>query len=251
MAEFRIIFVETEYDVNLGYAARILSNFGQKEMVLVNPKAKAGSEAVKYSKHGRELLLSAKRFASIEEAAEGCDFIVGTSGVLVRGRSTLRAPISIRSFARRAMGVKGRFAVLVGREGTGLSAEELKKCDFVVTIPASGEYPILNITHALAILLYELALAEPGQSGEALSGRVASKGELGLLLWLFSEIVDGLGAEMRDKGKAKLAFKRLLGRALVTDMEARAVIGVLAKAGKKLGRVERSRDGGARRENPG
>ncbi|VVC72178.1 23S rRNA (guanosine-2'-O-)-methyltransferase RlmB [uncultured archaeon] len=236
LAEFKVIFVETEYDLNLGYAARILSNFGQKEMVLVNPKAKTSFEAQKFAKHGLNLLLSAKRFSSIGEAAKDCDFIVGTSGILIRSRSTLRAPVPLRNFAESAKKKRGKFAVLVGREGTGLTAEELKICDFLVTIPVGGGYPILNITHALAIILYELAQA--GQEGEALSGSVATKKELEQLKWLYGEIVDGLGKEMRDKGKAKLAFKRLVGRAIITDMEARTVIGVLAKAGKKLGRLK-------------
>jgi len=54
--------------------------------------------------------------------------------------------------------MEGGVALLLGREDFGLFEEELARCDLLVTIPASREYPILNLSHAAAILLYELAL---------------------------------------------------------------------------------------------
>ena len=92
MSEFKIIFVQPEYQLNLGYCARVLANFGYSEMNVVKPKVKIGKTAVMYSKHGRHLIEGVKVYSSIEEAVEGCDFVVGTSGVLHRGEAAKEPP---------------------------------------------------------------------------------------------------------------------------------------------------------------
>ena len=52
--------------------------------------------------------------------------------------------------------VKEGYNSLFGREGDGLTNQELELCDLVVSIPTHESYPILNITHAAAIIFYEL-----------------------------------------------------------------------------------------------
>ena len=46
--------------------------------------------------------------------------------------------------------------MLIGREGDGLNNHEINLCDFMVTIPTFPEYPVLNASHAAAIIFYEL-----------------------------------------------------------------------------------------------
>jgi len=233
MPDFKVILVEPEYEMNIGYAARILKNFGENEMNIVNPKAEIGKDAIKFSKHGVDLIKSAKIHKSLEDATKDCDFIVGTSGSIIRSKETLRSPITVKQFCQRVKGKKGKFAILIGREGIGLSTEELKKCDFLITIPASEDYPILNITHALAIILYEL-LQIKKQKRKTGFIRAAEKREKEELTYLFGWIVDSVNKDMRNPEKAKLAFKRLLGRALISDLEASSLIGVFGRLKKKL-----------------
>ncbi len=136
MPEFKIIFVGIEYPINLGYCARVLANFGYSEMHLVKPKARIDKTAVMHAKHASDLLKSAKVYASLEEATRDCDFVVGTSGIIKRGKKTFRNPLNIEQFVKRAKRTKKRFGILFGREGTGLSIEEIDKCDLLVSIPA-------------------------------------------------------------------------------------------------------------------
>jgi len=233
MPNFKVILVEPEYELNLGYAARVLKNFGEKEMHIIAPKAKVGRTAIKYAKHARDLLENARIYCSLEEATGDCDFIVGTSGVLIRSKETLRSPLTIRQFIHHVKGKSGRFAILMGREGTGLSTEELKKCDFVITIPASEDYPILNLTHALAIILYELSSLKVLKRKKALIP-IAAKREKEELQYLFGEIIDLVSADMRNPSKVKLAFKRLMGRSIISDVEAAALLGAFSRIRNKL-----------------
>jgi len=233
MPDFKIILVEPEYELNLGYAARVLKNFGETQMHIVNPKVKAGKDAVKFSKHARDLLESAKIYKSLKAATRDCDFIVGTSGVLIRSKETLRSPLTLRQFIQKVKGKRGRFAILIGREGIGLNTAELKQCDFIFTIPASEEYPILNVTHAMAIILYELSALKAARRKQALIP-TADKREKEQLLWLFNSLVDSVNKDMRNPEKAKLAFKRILGRSVVGDLEASAMLGVFSRLRKRI-----------------
>jgi tRNA/rRNA methyltransferase len=231
MAEFRIVLVEPEYPVNLGHCARVLANFGCSEMNLVNPKVRGGRTAVMYAKGGRELLSKAKVYGSIREAASGCDFIVGTSGIVKRGRGTVRNPLTLEQFVRRAERTGKRFAILFGREGTGLSAKEIASCDLLVSIPADKGYPVLNLSHALAIVLYCLSKSR----GHKLI-KNAERGEKEELVETFSGITDFYGPRLRNPEKIKMAFRRIVGRSLVSDLEAKALLCVMKKAKEEIGR---------------
>ena len=51
--------------------------------------------------------------------------------------------------------LKGSLGIVVGSEGEGVSRLVKEKCDFVVSIPMSGEINSLNASVAASVLLYE------------------------------------------------------------------------------------------------
>ncbi len=231
MPSFRVVLVEPEYEINIGYCARIMKNFGFDELVLVHPKTKIDFDAVMYSKHAHDVLKNARIARNFSDAVKGCDFVVGTTGILRRGRTTLRNPISPKQFAARAAKSNARFALVFGREGTGLNKKEIAACDFLITIPASECYPVLNISHALAVILYELFSLNKEKTKML---KRASAREKEMLLKTFNEITDVFAPHLRNAQKVKLAFKRVVGRALTSDIEASSIICVLRRAADKL-----------------
>ena len=50
-------------------------------------------------------------------------------------------------------------ALVFGRERTGLTNEELGRCNLLVSIPANPDYSSLNLAAAVQVLCYELMLA--------------------------------------------------------------------------------------------
>jgi len=229
LGECKIVLVGTEYPINLGYCARVLANFGHAEMNLVFPKAKIGKTAIMHAKHAKRLLEKAKIYQNIEDATRDCDFVVGTTGITSRGNETLRSPINLEKFAKKTEETNGRIAILFGREGTGLSAEEIKRCDFLVSIPTSKNYPVLNLSHALAIVLYRIS-----RTKHYGFGKEARKSEKDELAKTFSEITDLYGSQLRNGGKIKLAFRRMIGRSMVSDLEAAALLCVFKKAKEEI-----------------
>ena len=63
----------------------------------------------------------------------------------------------------------GTVGIVFGREGTGLNDHELSLCDAIVTIPASVAYQTLNLSHAAAIMFYELFNSESKNAEEGLA----------------------------------------------------------------------------------
>ena len=228
---FRVVLVEPEYELNIGAVARAMKNFGFSDLVFVRPKCNPkGFDAVKYAKHAKELLQSAKVVRSLSAATKGCKFSVGTTGILYRHwNETFRTPIKLEDLAGKVKANKeGKIALVFGNEGIGLSEKDISACDLLVTIPTNKEYPILNLSHAVAIVLYELS------DYNLLGFEPAGESEKEHLIGAFGLITDKFGKEMRNPRKVKIAFRRMVGRAMLTDKECVSILGVLRRANTEL-----------------
>lgn len=228
---FRIVLVEPEYELNIGSVARVMKNFGFSDLVLVRPKCNPqGFDAIKYAKHAKDILQSAKIVRTLSAAAKGCKFTVGTTGILYRHwHETFRTPIKLEDLRKKVEGQKeGRIALVFGNEGVGLSEKDVSSCDFLITVPANKLYPILNLSHAVAIVLYELS------DYNLLGFEPAGKKEKEALIKAFGLITDRFGKEMRNPKKVKVAFRRMVGKAMPTDKECASILGVLRRAGREL-----------------
>jgi len=228
-SKVRVVLVEPEYEINIGHVARVMANFGFEELYIINPKVEIGFNARMFAKHATHILQKAKQVDNLEDALVGCDFVVGTTGIISRSRNIIRNPISPAAFAEKMKKVDGKFAVLFGREGTGLSKQEIKRCDFLVTIPADENYPVLNVSHALAVVLYELSMKKNEEMIERAGGK-----EKEMLIRCFNSIVDYFSPKLRSPEKIKLSFKRVIGRSLISKVEANAILCALQKVRKSL-----------------
>lgn len=155
MVEVRVVVVGIEGPVNLGVIARTCVNFGIKELYLVNPVASI-DEALRYAARGRDLLLRSVIVSDISEALKGVDVSVATSAIGFSEGDIVRQAIPIDVFVRDVAPRVNKLALVFGRESTGLTREEILKSDFLVTIPANPEYPVLNVSQSVAIFLWEL-----------------------------------------------------------------------------------------------
>ena len=228
---FRIILVSPEYGLNVGAVARAMKNFGFSELFIVSPKCDpTGFDAIKYSKHARELLESARICKSLSAAKKGCKLAIGATGILFRHwHETIRSPITLRALKGKLEGQKeGKIALVFGSEGVGLSEKDISACDFLITIPASKQYPVLNLSHAVAIVLYELSsiqIAHFVPSGEA---------EKEQLVKSFGLLVDRFARKLRNPRKVKVAFRRMVGKAMLTDKECASILGVIRRTAREL-----------------
>ncbi|MCX8147520.1 MAG: RNA methyltransferase, partial [Candidatus Woesearchaeota archaeon] len=159
-----VVMVEPETPGNIGATARVMANFGFQELILVNPKCNhLSKESYDRASHGKYIIENAKIIYSLNNVFENFDYAIGTTCRVGTDYNILRSPLTpkqlagkIASISSKANGKKPKIAILFGRESSGLTNNEIKKCDFIVTIPTPKDYPSMNISHAAAIMLYEI-----------------------------------------------------------------------------------------------
>jgi TrmH family RNA methyltransferase len=155
----RLVLVGTEGEINLGFIARLAANFSVDEIYLVNPLVDPASEEVRrFAAHGAYMVDRFHVVDSLDAALEGVELAACTSARVGQRSDVLRHPVTAREFAEKIAPRYQSLAVVFGRESVGLTREEISKCHLLVTIPANPEYPVLNLSHAVAIILYELWL---------------------------------------------------------------------------------------------
>lgn len=227
--EIRVVLVEPMYQGNVGSVARAMKNFGYSDLVLVNP-CKLEGQARAMSSHARDVLEGAKITSTLEEAVKGADLLIGTTGVSsLKTGEHIRLPLyTVKEVKEKLKGYSGTIAVLFGREDNGFSNDELKGFDMLITVPTSEIYPIMNLSHAVAIVLYELSELEGGSSP------LAEGFDLQLLYEHLDELLEEIDYPAHKKDKTSLMLRRIFGRAGLTPREVQTLRGIIRKSERKM-----------------
>lgn len=228
MPEIRVVLVGPKFEGNVGAVARCMANFDVKELYLVNP-CELGDTAFNRSKHGVQILENAVTVTSMEEAVDGCFLVVGTSGVVTKGdKNYTRIPVPVREFAESTRGYSEKIALVFGREDIGLLQSELNRCDVLITIPASEEYPIMNLSHSVGVVLYEMFQAERIPTRCA----PADSHEKELMFEFFGDLLEEIGYMEARREATTVMFRRMMGRSIPTKYEYHTIMGVFGDAAK-------------------
>jgi len=220
MPEIRVVLVEPFYEINIGYTARVMKNFDVNKLFIVNPRIEIGEIARRFAMKGVDVLEKARIVKSLTDAISSVDLVIGTTGK-VSNKILLRQALTAREFAEKISNVKGKIAILFGREPSGLTNEELMLCDYIVTIPANPEYPILNLSHAVSIILYEIFLTTRRYSNKPIT---VSRRYANLVLDYVSKICDTIGLDSAKTSKILMAIKRIIYKANPTEKELRTLL---------------------------
>ena len=227
--EAKIVLARPIYAENIGLVARAMANFGFSELALVKPLCDWKSPGAKSrAMHGKGILLGAKEFGCIGEAASDCAHVVATTAK-AGGEKIGRTAVTARQLAVKFAGSKKKIAIVFGNEPDGLSNTEIAECDFVATIPCKSGYNTLNLSHAAAIFLYELQAA----GKEKALFKEAGAGQKKLLLKKLAETLKAMDG-IDNKEAVGASFRALLGRSLISEKEACAIAAFLNEARKGL-----------------
>lgn len=141
-----------EYPVNLGYTARLMKNFGLTRLYLVDPNCDMRAASV-YASHGAEVLKEAE-VVTLAKVRGNHDLLLGTTAIRARrGANIGRTAVKPEDAVSLALAAESASLVL-GRDTTGLTNQELALCDVVTTVETGTDYKTLNVSHSAAILLY-------------------------------------------------------------------------------------------------
>ncbi len=226
----RVVLVGTRNPLNIGAAARAMSNFGFLHLRVVNPYEVAFREA-RSAVGAAPLLAAAEEYTTVADAVADCTLVAGTTAVRHR---ELHHPLRRLEYGAQLIRgelARGRVALLFGTEKTGLSNDDLSHCHWLLRIPTREQHISMNLGQAVAVCLYELmrdvkqaradeklpkraAAEKASELANVKTGKPATAGELERISAVLIEALDASGyinpiAAASTKERARRMVRRL------------------------------------------
>jgi TrmH family RNA methyltransferase len=236
MTSLTVAVVDAETPGNIGTIARSMKNFGLEELLLVDPpELDPSGEAYGFAGQAREDILPNAREVSFDHIVSQYHTVGCTAVTNEDERSHVRYPFRTPAeLADSLRGVSGETAIVFGRERVGLTNDELARLDEICAIPASAEYPVLNLGQAATIVLYELRALAVGETQVPETIQRADGDAVEGVHDQFEALLAASQHPPEKQPKAMRMFRRLVGRAQPTGREAATLRGILRRATAKI-----------------
>ncbi len=218
-----IVLVELKIPENIGFIARVAKNYGIQNLCLYN--CKVTEDSYNTAANAKDVLRKAVIIDSLPDFLQKMNVVVGTTGI--KGgdykylRKTMIPPEKLPEEIEGARDV----AILFGREDYGLYSDELAMCHLLVRIPTSAEYPVMNVSHAAAVILYFLrSSVMEGEDNE-----LATYGDIEIFLQNLRRMLEIVEYPKHRIRRTEVIFRRILGRAKVRKYEIQTLNAVFRK----------------------
>ena len=228
----RIVLVEPQHPGNVGAVARAMVNFGIDDLALVKG-CEIDDDGYARSKSGKPILENLSRFDTLEEALADCDVTIATSGIKPEGdKRWFRAPKGMNELPELVK-EREKPALVFGRENYGLYREELALCEVTITIPTNPEYPILNLSHAVGIVLYEIYRHKDHKNPK--KRKAVSNDEFERLVDRIMDLLEETSYPRRRLNRSRTTLRRLISRGNPDEGEYENLMGIFKaiKEGKR------------------
>jgi tRNA/rRNA methyltransferase len=239
----RVVLVAARNPLNIGAAARAMSNFGVRRLRVVNPYEVAFREA-RSAVGAAGLLAKAEQYETVAEAVADCKLVVGTTAATRRELQHRLQRLDEGARAIKRHLATGPVALLFGSERYGLSNDELSHCHWVMRIPTREEHGSMNLGQAVAVCLYELVRwkkTAPRKTAPAKKDKTsATSKELERLTQVLLEVLRTSGFVNPRAVAAEEKLRRLVRRLELNGNDAEVLLGMLRQIAWKLGDNEKS-----------
>ncbi len=233
----RLLLVAARNPLNIGAAARAMSNFGVLRLRVVNPYEVAFREA-RSAVGAKGLLAKAEQYQNVAEAIADCTLVVGTTAAARRElqHRLLRLDEGAKAIKRHLK--TGPVALLFGSERFGLSNEEMSHCHWMMRIPTREEHGSMNLGQAVAVCLYELVrgrkTAAPAKSAARENKAPANSGEIERLTKVMFDVLSTSEFIQPRAVAAEEKLRRLFRRMKLNSNDAEVLLGMLRQVAWKL-----------------
>jgi TrmH family RNA methyltransferase len=228
-----VVLVSTRNPLNIGAAARAMSNFGFHSLRVVHPY-EAGFREARSAVGASALLASAEEHADAASAIAEATLVVGTTAVRHRHlHHTVRRLEEGAKLIRRRLR-SSRVALLFGSEKFGLSNDDLSHCDWLMRIPTEEENISMNLGQAVAVCLYEL-IREAKIPGAPEKASLAAGAEIERITEILGEALRESGfLDRRRVADADQRVRRLVRRLHLPQQDAVMWLGIFRQIVWKL-----------------
>lgn len=211
-----------------------MKTMGLSALYLVNPKIFPSGEAIARAAGAEDILDSATVCGSLEQALSGCALAVGASA---RARTIEWPLLTPRECAARLVqeSAGAPVALVLGREHSGLSNEELDRCHYLTRIHANPGFSSLNLAAALQVFAYEIFLAQGAAAQETSEHKPVSAGQMELFYAHLEQVLVRIEfLNPRFPKKLMRRLRRLFNRARPDQNEMNILRGMLTEVERKL-----------------
>jgi len=234
----RIVLVSPRNPLNIGAAARAMSNFGFTQMRLVNPYDVAFKEA-RSAVNAHYVLENAQVFSSVAEAVADCSLVTGTTSV---GNRDLHLPLyrlePAGELIREHLVGDKPVAMLFGSEKFGLSNDDMSHCHWLFRIPSREEHGSMNLGQAVAVCLYELRRDAQAAAQRFEAAPLASSEDFERITSLLLKLLSQAGyLNPLTVESSELKVRRLVRRLGLPAADADTWLGILRQILWKIGKT--------------
>ncbi|WP_119394327.1 RNA methyltransferase [Salinibius halmophilus] len=232
LTKIRIVMVETTLAANIGSAARAMKTMGLTDLVLINPQCEVDQQALAIAAGAEEVVKNAKVYSTLAQGVADCTQVIGASA---RTRSLPWPVVEPDEMGALAVSEPGAVAIVLGRESSGLTNEELAICTKHVHIPANPDYSSLNVAMAVQVLAWSCRRAAlAGVVPEPADEPLATNGQVdGFYQHLEKVLVDIDYLDPNNPRNLMIRLKRLFARTQLEQSEVNILRGILAHIQKK------------------
>ncbi|UAW99966.1 tRNA (cytosine(32)/uridine(32)-2'-O)-methyltransferase TrmJ [Halopseudomonas nanhaiensis] len=245
----RVVLVNTSHPGNIGGAARAMKNMGICELVLVDPERFPDPDARARASGADDVLEGARIVATLEEAISDCVLVLGTSA---RDRRIPWPVVDPREAATLVLDQldevsDATVALVFGREDSGLTTDELQRCQYHVHIPSNPDFSSLNLAAAVQVLCYELRMLELQRAGQptkmkktettSIQNEIpATAEEMERFYAHLEQVLVEIGFHDPQKPRQLIPrLRRLYGRIRPNQVEMNILRGILTETQKAIG----------------
>lgn len=241
----RIILVDTALPENIGSAARAMKTMGLSDLALVRPKLFPDQRANALAAGADDLLEQARITESLTDAIGDCVHAVGCTARLRDIRLPMFAPDEAAMQLLTHL-PHGPVALVFGAERTGLTNEDLSRCDAAVHIPTEADFSSLNLAQAVQILAYCVrqaafgARSQPALPPAQRDDPPATIAQMERMFEHFEVALTDIDFfKGRPYGHLMQRLRRMLHRADLDQREVMILRGILAEA-QRMARLAQS-----------
>ncbi|MEO8099615.1 MAG: TrmJ/YjtD family RNA methyltransferase [Acidobacteriota bacterium] len=229
-----VVLVAPRNPLNIGAAARAMSNFGVSQMRVVDAYDVAFREA-KSAVNASHVLEAAREFPTVADAVADCTLVVGTTSI---GHRVLEHPLRRLESGGKIISRKlasAPVALLFGSEKFGLSNEDMAHCHWLMRIPTREAHESMNLGQAVAVCLYEILRNPAAAKAKPEKKLLAPAEDVERVTQILAEILQHSGYIKERTGESMhLKLRRMLRRMDLNTHDAKLWLGMLRQIQWKL-----------------
>jgi tRNA/rRNA methyltransferase len=154
-SETSVLLCRPEGSLNIGAVCRAMATMGFSKLKIVTPAAPINTDEVKkWALKAYTIFEQAQFFDTLTSAIANTSYVVGLSRR--QGKRRKFNFLYPNELAKKLNLTQPSTTLVFGNEQSGLSDIELSHCHELVTIPSDDNYPSLNLSHAVQVVLYAL-----------------------------------------------------------------------------------------------